>query len=239
LSPTFKSPPGTPPPKHPEATSENDKSGVSSFNDGNAPREVLDPMRFGDAAQRLDYQFSWSGSLYAPTYTDRDVVIYQSSPGRDMSDHYGTHTRLATITQVLPPANVTPHTVRLRFSRYWCIQTTTGPGEDEARFTLRAIAADGTEQVLRSPRLIDIKPGDSETLDIGPIVISDPGEFLIMVLAGEELDDLGANDNLGSVRVWLERTELVALTNQPSRRVLPRLTGSGGEYAVEILIEVE
>jgi hypothetical protein len=239
LLPTFKPPAGAPAPKHPEATSEQDKSGVSSFNEGNAPRDISDPMRFNDAAQRLDYQFSWAGTLCASNFSDRDVIIYQSSPGRDMSDHYGTHTRLASITQTLPAANASPHLVRLRMSRYWCLQTTSGPGEDEVRFIVRAIAADGSEQSIRGPILQDVKAGDSETLDLGPIIFSDPGEFLIVDLSGVELDDLSADDSLGTTRIWLRRPELIALMNRPTRRVLPRLTGDGGEYAVEIAIEVE
>jgi hypothetical protein len=240
LMPTYKPPPGAPPPLHPNATSEQDESHISSFNDGNDSRPINDPARFGDAAERLDYQFSWSGTLCTPTYTDRDVVIYQSSPGRDLSDHYGTQTRLALITQTLPPASATLRAVRLSFSRYWCLQTTSGPGDDEVRFTLRGVPADGAEQSLHSTRLQDLDAGSSGSLELGPLIFEDPGEFLIVALSGEELDELSANDPLGETSTWLRRPELTALLGQPvTRRVLPRLTGAGGEYAVEILIEVQ
>jgi hypothetical protein len=44
--------------------------------------------------------------------------------------------------------------------------------------------------------------------------------------------DLGASGAL-------HRQELVALIRRPARWVLPRLTGDGGEYVVEVTISVE
>jgi endonuclease/exonuclease/phosphatase family metal-dependent hydrolase len=239
LLPTFKPPESTNPPKHPEATSERTDSGVSSFNSGTDPREVADPKRFSDAAQRLDYLFSWEGTLFAPAYDDRNVVVYQSSPGRDMSDHYGVQTRLATITQRLPAADTPLRFVSLRISRFWCLETTSGPGDDEVQFTLRGIAANGSEQSISTELLEDVDAGHSERLELAPLVISDPGEFLIVAISGTESDDLSADDSLGTASVWLARQELVERIKKPSRRVLPRLTGDGGQYAVEVEIVVE
>jgi len=239
LKPTFKPPDGSPPPKHPEATSEQTPSGVSSFNDGSSPRPVVDPARFADAAQRLDYLFTWNGTLFDAEWTDRDVVIYQSSPGRDMSDHYGVQARLANVVQRLSVVETPIRSVSVRMSRMWCMQTTSGPGDDEVRFVLRAIDANGREQTVGTRPIEDVGEGHSRELNDPAIVFADPGEFLIVALRGLEIDDLSADDELGEVSTWLWRNELVAIKGRPARYVLERLRGDGGEYAVEVVVSVE
>lgn len=238
LKPTFTPPDGSAPPLHPDATSEQTDSGVSSFNEGSAQRPVIDARRFRDAAQRLDYLFVWNGALCSAEWTDRNVVIYQSSPGRDMSDHYGVHARLATITQKLPAPGTAIQSVTLHLSRLWCLQTTSGPGDDEVRITLRAIDANGGEQTAGT-RPMDVGEGDSRELADWRIVFADPGEFLIVAVSGVEIDDLSGDDDLGASSTWLWRNELAAIKGVPTRYVLSRLMGDGGEYAVEIIVSVE
>jgi hypothetical protein len=239
LKPTFKAPAGAIPPPHAEATSEQGTSGVSSFNSGSEPRLVADPKRFANSAQRLDYLFVWDGNLFTSEWTDRNVVIYQSSPGRDMSDHYGVQARLATVIQKLPAAETPIRSVNLRLSRMNCLQTTSGLGDDEVRFTLRAIDANGSEQTVGTRMLQGVDKGHSRALDTPAIVFADPGEFLILAVSGLEIDDLSADDSLGETSIWLWRHELAAIKGIPTRYVLPRLRGDGGEYAVEITLSVE
>jgi hypothetical protein len=238
LKPLFTPPDGSPPPPHPEATSERTDSGVSSFNDGSDPRPVVDAKRFGDAAQRLDYLFSWDGTLFAAEWTDRDVVLHQSSPGRDMSDHYGLSARLAALSQKLPAPETPIRSVSVRLSRIWCLQTTRGPGDDEMRFTVRVVDANGREQTIRA-RQLEFGEGDSRHPDDAPVVFSDPGEFLIVAVAGREVDDLSADDGESQVHAWLWRNELAGILREPTRYVLPRLRADGSEYAVELVVLVE
>jgi hypothetical protein len=54
-----------------------------------------------------------------------------------------------------------------------------------------------------------------------------------------EIDDLSADDDLGTSSMWLWRNELAAIKGVPTRYVLSLLTGSGAEYAVEIVVKVE
>jgi len=119
------------------------------------------------------------------------------------------------------------------------MQTTSGPGDDEVRFVLRAIDANGREQTVGTRPIEDVGEGHSRELNDPAIVFADPGEFLIVALRGLEIDDLSADDELGEVSTWLWRNELVAIKGRPARYVLERLRGDGGEYAVEVVVSVE
>jgi endonuclease/exonuclease/phosphatase family metal-dependent hydrolase len=224
-----------------EATSENEKNRVSSFNEGNDPRPVIHDSRFGNGAQRLDYFFSWPGTIFNPDYPsgDRRVVIHQSSKDRDMSDHYGIEAWLATIDQKLVVAPINISTIRVRLVRFWCLQTTSGPGDDEVEFTLRCVPDRGDEKSADSPTFEDVSKGTERLINSVQVDIGDPGEFLIIAVGGKEKDDFSADDSLGTSSLWLTRNELLHSFGQTVRRMLPRLTDDGGEYAVEIEIEVD
>lgn len=226
---------------HYEATSENEKKRVSSFNQGNSERWPGDSARFQSKAERLDYFFSWPGTIYQAEYPldERKVVLHQSSPGRDMSDHYGLEARLATITQKLVPRADHIRRITVRSRRFWCLDTTSGPGDDEVEFTLRVTTGTGVQQAVTSTVFEDVSEGTERLIDAAPIECDDPGDFLILDLSGLEMDDFSADDSLGTARLWLTRFELLFLRHATSRRVLPRLTGDGGEYAVEVVIEVQ
>lgn len=239
LRPVFS--PAMQPGKHFEATSENEEGGVSSFNEGNDPRPVIHDSRFGNQAQRLDYFFSWPGTIFNPDYPvgDRRVVIHQSSKDRDMSDHYGIEVRLATIVQKFVVAPIKISTIRVRLVRFWCLQTTSGPDDDEVEFTLRCVPDRGDEKSVGSSTFEDVSKGTERLISSVQVEIGDPGEFLIVAVGGKEKDDFSADDSLGTSSLWLTRNELLHSFGQTVRRVLPRLTGDGGEYAVEIEIEVD
>jgi len=224
-----------------EATSENEQEKISSFNKDNNPRSEKDFERFGKKAQRLDYFFSWQGTIFQSNYPDFDrrVVNYQSSKDRDMSDHYGIETRLSTVTQKLIDPSATIKTVSVQLTRFWCLQTTSGPGDDEVEFTLRSITANSKEQAVTTHRYENISDGAERKVNVKTLEFQDPGEFLLIAVSGKEIDDLSADDDLGTTSVRLSRSELLVLRGQANQRVLPRLVSDGGEYAIEVEIEVK
>lgn len=224
---------------HTDATSENEDARVSSFNDGNAPRASGDAARFGERGERIDYLFSWPGSVFRPDYPigDRRVVLHQSSTGRDLSDHYGIEARLATIDQRLIGRPGTPAGMRVRMTRFWCLDTTSGPGDDEVRFELRVLTARGVERSARSAEFDDVDAGTERAIDAPVLDAGDPGEFLVVAVGGQELDDWSADDSLGWSSRWLDAHELSFHTGKRVRFVLPRLRGDGGEYAVEVELD--
>ncbi len=227
--------------KHFEATSENEQEKVSSFNDGNDPRPENDGKRFGKKAQRLDYFFSWQGTIFQANYPDLDrrVVNHQSSKDRDMSDHYGIEAHLSTISQKLIDLSIPIKTVIVRLKRFWCLQTTSGLGDDEVEFVLSGMTANGKQQAITTQRYEDISDGAERRIEIEALEFQDPGEFFLIAVSGQEIDDLSPDDDLGSTHVQLLRSELLSVRGQAIQRVLPRLTGDGGEYAIEVEIEVK
>ena len=85
--------------------------------------------------ERLDYLFSFTGALYTQHANRADVVIEQWTPGRDMSDHYGIQASIDTTVELFPLEAAVP-TLEISLRRFTCLQTTSGPGDDEATFTL-------------------------------------------------------------------------------------------------------
>lgn len=220
----------------PDATSESDSGDISSFHPDHPPRDIADPHRFGDKAkaERLDYLLGFPGRLYVPNYGDRRIVIHQVRPGRDLSDHYGLELRLQSMKQLFPEP-VTQGSARISLYAVRCLQTTSGPGDDEVEITLRASSATHQQSVV-TPRLEDMSAG-SERAVIGRVVTFPVlrGE-LTLLASGKEIDTLSADDSLGVSVIQLEADELGTLRSAPLARVMPLLTGDGGEYAVRIEI---
>lgn len=59
-----------------------------SFQKNKPTRPIDDPQRHKQG-QNLDYFLVWSGSSFHSVYDKTEVVVWQSGPGRDISDHYG------------------------------------------------------------------------------------------------------------------------------------------------------
>jgi hypothetical protein len=83
----------------------------------------------------------------------------------------------------------------------------------------------------------DVGPGAERRIDSGSLELPSPGSFLVIVVSGIEADDFSADDSLGRSAVWIREFELSCLAGTRTRRVLPRLTGDGGEYAVEVELD--
>jgi hypothetical protein len=220
------------------ATSEAESSRVSSFNTGNADRVPNDPQRFGPDAQRLDYLLAWPGALFEPTFGKGEVMVYQSNPGRDLSDHYGIRVTLETVKQKLPEGEATARGVSVALTRFSCLDSTSGLGSDEVQFTLRCITGRNEERTVTTPVYEDVDSGDQRSLDGLGVVLGEPGEYIWISVSGKEIDALSGNDNLGVAVMRLDRYELSLLRGRRLFCGLPRLTGDGGEYVVEVEIQV-
>ncbi len=74
-----------------------------TYDDAGSFQKDRPARRAGDSARhqtgkRLDYFFSWSGTAHdgrvKAVFNRMGPVIVQSSPGRDISDHYGLWAKL-------------------------------------------------------------------------------------------------------------------------------------------------
>lgn len=220
----------------PTGTSESDDGEISSFHDGHPSRPIDDPTRFGATVERLDYLLSLPGALYTQHRANAQVVIVQWKPGRDMSDHYGIQATIDTTRQVFPEGIDIP-AITVTLWSVSCLQTTSGPSEDEVRFTLTARVGGGPILSQTTPELENVSAGSRQALELAPLRLPDPGDELRLGLSGTELDDLSANDSLGRSRLFFDRQELLALLAHGggrSRVAFPLLRGDRGEYVVEV-----
>lgn len=245
LKPTFKfSPDGkNDEQRHYTGTSENDSTGISSFKEKNETRQIDNDKRFGDAVERLDYFLSWDGAMFVPEYVERKVVIHQASEGRDMSDHYGIWTRLATISQNIPDPDRVIKSVHVGMTKFWCLETTGGPGADEVKFTLRGVTEAGQQLAATTREYEEIEVGSEKSIDEGGLQFDDPGDFLLLSVSGKEIDSLSEDDDMGTATIQLRRSELQMIADLPPsappiRHALLQLTGDGGDYTVELEIRV-
>ena len=189
-----------------------------------------------DRAPGLHLQFPRRPVLAAPERAD--VVIQQWEPGRDMSDHYGVQVAVDTTTQVLP-ADGPMGAVNVTLARFTCLQTTSGPGDDEVRFWLSA-KGDRGQVTMAASEVDDVSAGTVHDFGLASLRLQDPGERLSLRVEGKEIDDLSADDSLGVGRLVFDRQELLALWNRakqaagPVTVTLPVLRGDGGEYVVDV-----
>jgi hypothetical protein len=223
-------------PARPFATSESESSHISSFNDGNDDRAANNEHRFGPTSQRLDYFFTWRGLLCEPRYPEEltEVRVIQSSPGKDMSDHYGLSCRFTTVRQALPSSSVKLGSLVVSPRRVRCLNTTEGSGSDKVAFTFQCVAADGRQWSEHTRRFDEVSPGAELDVSGPQFTIPSPGAFVVITASGLEFDRLSGHDALGSTQLTLGWRELAALAGRRMLVALPRLTGEGGEYVVEI-----
>jgi endonuclease/exonuclease/phosphatase family metal-dependent hydrolase len=221
-----------------DATSETDQGKISAFNDGNPALAADDAGRFGPTAERLDYFFTWPGLLYEADFSDGEVRVIQPYAGFDLSDHYGIRCRFTQVVQHLPGPLPQDRIVTIRPVSFRCLNTTDGPGDDELEFTLRFASANGQEKSVTSRRYEDIGQGTEQRFDVLPLQLKNPAEFLMIIGSAKEIDTLSADDDLGATHITLDWRTLARLASTTTRIALPRLTGDGAEYVIEVDIAV-
>lgn len=205
---------------------------------------------------RLDYFLLWPGSRFVPTFTDSQVIVWQSSPGRDMSDHYGLRTRQRDLNEVTVNVDRRIGRVQVSLTAFHCLKETTGPTgtaseileNDEVEFELRVIPARGSRASERAPRVEEVGRGRQHTFARPPTVsLTDPGESIEIVVEGWEVDpvsvpvvgEVGSTGraSMGIPSIRLSRNDLLELIGRPTTRGLP-LFRAGGEYVATVQISV-
>lgn len=202
---------------------------------------------------RLDYLYS--GHLnrrFFPLYENTKVVNnLQSSPGRDLSDHYGLKTHLKCIREIL----VEPQTiqnVQLSMTACRCLRETGGPiafvseiaGNDEMQFRIWGTPEQGAEQSLRRDN-DDVDTGDFFSFPTDSrFSFNDPGSYLNISFKAWEVDEeLGITTgevSLGPQAIHLPRVDLLYYKQigLPVQLASPVLQGDGGEYIVFVELRV-
>lgn len=219
-------------------------------------RHKDDPERHKHGS-RLDYLFSCAPNAltrFQPLYDDTEVVVWESSPGRDISDHYGLRTKQKYLRELAVDVDIKQPImqVTLSLTRFHCLVVTDGTipvlgkelDDDEIGFELRFRTATGTGGKRRSALIEDINTAKSSDLPV-PVTLTlpDPGEFLDVEVEAFEIDTgLGIETgrvSLGPEKVRLDRSDLLRLKGLSTPVTLPVLKGDGGEYIVTVTLRVE
>ncbi|WP_395811864.1 endonuclease/exonuclease/phosphatase family protein [Archangium minus] len=214
---------------------------ASSFAEGARNRLPDDPERH-KIGHRIDYFLSHRGTKFWPVHTDTRVEILQSSPGRDVSDHYGLTTRQTELREWTVDITRPIQSVKLELVGFHCLNDTSERGElDEVYFEFSCKADNGAKDSKPVGVTKKIKTGKIHTYN--PRVqldLRDPGAGLQVSILGKEQDKPGTDELLGSSSIRFERNDLLQLLGQPAAtRVFPLLTGANGEYALKMAIEVD
>jgi endonuclease/exonuclease/phosphatase family metal-dependent hydrolase len=231
----------------------------SAFKPDQPSRPVVDAERHHQG-ERLDYCFSWPGpaqrAVLSPLFSQASVRVLQSSPGRDISDHYGITALLRSVRELDIDEDQQISRVAVTLAEFGCLQETGGPvplaseklGSDEVEFDLRLAAASGSAASARTRRFGDVDSGDWQAIEPGvEVTVGDPGAALEVEVEGFEVDTVwtpfGRREtgrvSLGPERLTLERRDLLMAKGTEVERILPILTGDDGEYAARVIVRVE
>ncbi len=220
---------------------------TSSFNKKNPKRSVDDPARHKQGS-RLDYFFTWpESSIFIPTFYDTRVVVWQSSAGRDISDHYGLEAHQSCIKELAINQDISISMVSLLMESFHCLKETGGiisqlGGGDEMEFELSYQAASGAKESVKTGIIpTNVHSGMFFYLPI-ELSVNNPGDWLEIKVTGWEVDPVlwteTGRRQLGPAKLRLDRKQLQFGYGRSAKRVLPLLLGGGGEYAVTVHITV-
>ncbi len=222
------------------------------FKEGEEPLPADDPAR-GVRGPRLDYALDWSTSRrWKARYSKADVVLLESSPGKQVSDHYGLTVEL---DELVPPERWMErpfHRITVILEGFHCLKETAGIGRDEVRFGLSCGSQAGTFEGaepekgwVRSEQVDRVKSGSTHTFAEPPTLElrEDPGEFVEIRVHGWEIDKV-VDDKLGPEILRLDRADLAWLRHETDHQrfhlfATPLLTGRWGEYVPRLRIEVD
>jgi endonuclease/exonuclease/phosphatase family metal-dependent hydrolase len=229
---------------------------AGSFQKDRGPRPIGDPERHKNGS-RLDYSFSWPGSspsgLVSPLYSQAQIVQWQTSAGRDLSDHYGLRCQLRCVREfeVDPGQPIQRITIGLAGLR--CLRETTGPipvasevaGSDEIELTIGYGSANGKSKQFDTSEFGDIDSGDYVSISRFNVDWDDPGEWMEVSIKLVEVDKGPGGTTTGSASLGtrilrMGRLELLRYRRQGViPRTLPIFHGDGGEYAATVHLSVE
>lgn len=209
-----------------------------SFRPDDPRRGPIHPQRDLEGT-RLDMFISFPGERVWPCYRDTAPVLLQSSPGRDMSDHYGLRTRVDGLRVFDMKVRRKIARVRVRLVAVDCLEAIDQLGDDDVYFDTRLIDAAGEGARVRSRLQRRITTGQRRLFSNPRALISKrSGKMLRIQVSGREHDAPGEHDVLGAVQLTLTRAELLAMVGREREFTMPILRGDGGEYAVTVRVEV-
>ena len=258
-------------------TSGDGSSGITSDSKGSFeadsdPRPIGDPSRH-KSGKRLDYFFCWPGATQpgriSPLFSETRIVQWQTSNGRDISDHYGVRTKLRCVREFEVDLAQSINAVTIWVAGLRCLRETGGPlpvvsevaGSDEIDFRISYRSASGDANDFATGIWGDLDSGSYKDLEgyyHNPPVLfgsapsepkvhwGDPGDFVEIKATLEEVDKDDTTGietsraSLGTQTLTIERAHLLQYKGRGTiPRTLPLFRCDGAEYAVTVKLIVE
>ncbi|OQY36276.1 MAG: hypothetical protein B6I38_00010 [Anaerolineaceae bacterium 4572_5.1] len=233
---------------------------AGAFTPDQPPRPADDPAR-RQTGTRPDYFLSWPGWQYLPRYQGADVAIIQTENKRDISDHYGLQTRMKDLQKWTLSLNKPVSKVTVTLVGFHCLTKIPGSDPDRPYFEMdvNGIPLDTRDQIVEV-----VSDGDRQTYPIEvnldakkievPAPVDPPLTEIEITVRGCDQNSFTDDDpnshspfrnlpdvKIGEATLTIPLTELLALPQQTSRRVLLLkgdcfLEEPEGEYAVTVEI---
>jgi hypothetical protein len=201
-----------------------------------------DPARH-KVGLRLDALFCYNGTGVWPSFRATEVVVEQSSPGRDMSDHYGLQTTMFAYEHLTTTITRSIKKVTVKLESFHCLRVSgLDSSSDECIFGLRCTVPNGKTWAKNSSRVDGITEGQRRSLPSPPTIEisgSDAGSGVDIKIRGTEWDPVGEDDNLGTSNITVSTRELQELIGRSEQRAMPRITEDNSEYVIFVSISVE
>ena len=203
-----------------------------------------DPGRF-QSGNRIDYIFGHNGNVIRPTFSGTRVVVVKSPSGRDVSDHYGLMTTVATIRELRATYTRDPSEVTVVLRRLHCLKETSGPtgtGSDEVDFRMTVDPASGTTTTTARTALEDNVDAGVRRLIASQsrVVKSSPGASVTVGVEGWEVDPSPFGEtgraSLGTANLVVQREEIFEGVIAPVERFVRLRSSAGGEYIIGVTV---
>lgn len=197
-----------------------------------------DPDNAPNQNHRLDYILLKAGLRFVPILKDIEILKWTHT-GRQISDHFGLLARFEQLMEAGIDISGAISKVTAVITGFRCIETTSGPGSDEVSFSIGILDQQGRFVKMGTPVIKNVDRGEYHRVkNIRPATLrGDPGDHLTIELQGTEHDAI-SNNSLGIISINISRTDLLLNKGRNFNRVMPYLTGDGGEYGVEIRVSV-
>ncbi|HYI01415.1 endonuclease/exonuclease/phosphatase family protein [Hyalangium sp.] len=189
---------------------------------------------------RLDYILLHPGLRHVPQLGSMEILKW-SREGRQISDHFGVLARFSRELHADLELEGTIAGIDATITAVRCIEESDELGDDTVSFRLTVSTPAGASAESAAPKRVGVATGEGWTVTNATAarLAGDPGAQLLLRITGKEHDGgLNGDDSLGQRTLVIPRHQLLLHQGASLERVMPFLTGDGGEYAVTVRLTV-
>lgn len=213
-----------------------------NFETGDSP---VPPSQRGISGERLDYIFYLPGARYTPRLNQTEIVQWQTSAGKDLSDHYGLYTWFNQTEDLNAIYTGNVSRVEAKFVGFHALTLTDGflrlPGEladsDEVEWQIWINADGAGGQTAKTGRFNGIDTGEYFSFSGPTVAVNGLSNRIEIDLEGVEIDDICFitcvvvdRQSLTRKKLTLWKEQLLESMVQPQRYAIGIMRGGDSEY---------